>query len=54
MGGPGTGLDPTMWKVLFFSWMAMLALMTLLLLARYKLEAMRGDLEIVRREAEAA
>jgi len=54
MGGPGTGLDPTMWKVLFFSWMAMLALMTLLLLARYKLEAMRGDLDIVRREAEAA
>jgi heme exporter protein C len=54
MGGPGSGLDPTMWKVLFFSWMAMLGLMTLLLLARYKLEAMRGDLEIVRREAEAA
>jgi heme exporter protein C len=54
MGGPGSGLDPTMWKVLFFSWMAMLGLMTLLLLARYRLEAMRGDLEIVRREAEAA
>jgi heme exporter protein C len=54
MGGPGSGLDPKMWKVLFFSWMAMLGLMTLLLLARYKLEAMRGDLEFVRREAEAA
>jgi len=54
MGEPGSGLDPTMWNVLRFSWLAMLALMTLLLLARYRLEAMRGDLEIVRREAEAA
>ena len=54
MGEPGSGLDPLMYKVLFFSWFAMLALMTLLLVARYRLEAMRGDLEIVRREAEAA
>ena len=54
MGEPGSGLDPLMYKVLFFSWFAMLALMTLLLMARYRLEAMRGDLEIVRREAEAA
>jgi len=54
MGEPGSGLDPTMWSVLRFSWLAMLCLMTLLLLARYRLEAMRGDLEIVRREAEAA
>ncbi len=54
MGEPGSGLDPTMWNVLQFSWLAMLGLMTLLLLARYRLEAMRGDLEILRREAEAA
>jgi heme exporter protein C len=54
MGGTGSGLDPTMWRVLFLSWMAMLGLMTLLLMARYRLEAMREDLEIVRREAEAA
>ena len=54
MGEPGSGLDPLMYKVLFFWWVAMLGLMTLLLLARYRLEAMRGDLEIVRREAEAA
>ena len=53
MGEPGSGLDPTMWNVLQFSWLAMLGLMTLLLLARYRLEAMRGDLEILRREAEA-
>jgi len=54
MGEPGSGLDPTMWNVLRFSWLAMLGLMTLLLLARYRLEAMRGDLEILRRESEAA
>ncbi len=54
MGEPGSGLDPTMWNVLRFSWLAMLGLMTLLLLARYRLEAMRGDLEILHREAEAA
>jgi len=54
MGAPGSGLDPTMWNVLRFSWLAMLGLMTLLLLARYRLEAMRGDIEILRREAEGA
>jgi heme exporter protein C len=52
MGEPGSGLDPTMYKVLFFSWFAMLGLMTLLLLQRYKLEAMRGELEIVQRGME--
>src|SRR5712664_3043377 len=54
MGEPGSGLEPTMLSVLRFSWLAMLGLMTLLLLARYRLEAMRGDLEILRREGEAA
>src|SRR5271163_3517300 len=53
MGEPGSGLDPTMLKVLLFSWLPMLALMTLLIMARYRLEAMRGDLDLVRREAEA-
>jgi hypothetical protein len=43
-----------MYKVLFFTWFAMLGLMTLLLRQRYRLEAMRGDLEIVQRELEAA
>jgi heme exporter protein C len=52
MGEPGSGLEPTMYKVLFFSWFAMLGLMTLLLRQRYKLEAMRGDLEIVQRGVE--
>ena len=54
MGGPGSGLDPLMYKVLFFSWVAMLALMTLLLRQRYRLEAMRGDLETMQHELEAA
>jgi heme exporter protein C len=54
MGGPGAGLDPLMYKVLFFSWFVMLALMTLLLRQRYRLEAMRGDLETVQHELEAA
>src|SRR3984893_16911120 len=54
MGGPDSRLDPTMYKVLFFTWFAMLGLMTLLLRQRYRLEAMRGDLEIIQRESEAA
>ena len=53
MGEPGSGLDPTMLKVLLFSWLPMLALMTLLIMTRYRLEAMRSDLDLVRREAEA-
>jgi heme exporter protein C len=54
MGGPGSGLDPLMYKVLFFSWFAMLALMALLVRQRYRLEAMRGDLETMQHELEAA
>jgi heme exporter protein C len=54
MGEPGSGLDPMMLRVLLFSWLAMLGLMTLLLWQRYRLEAMRGDLEIIQRELEAA
>ena len=54
MGGSGSGLDHTMWMVLLFSWLAMSGLMILLMLARYRLEAMRGQLEIVRRESEVA
>jgi heme exporter protein C len=53
MGGSGSGLDATMWKVTFFSWFAMLALMALLIRARYLLESARGELEVVRHEAEA-
>jgi heme exporter protein C len=54
MGGPGSGLEATMWWVLFFSWFAMLALMALLIRARYGMEAARGALETLRHEAEEA
>jgi len=49
MGGAGSGLDPTMWKVLFFSWVALLSLLTVLLRQRYQLEAVAGECEILRR-----
>lgn len=54
MGGSGSGLNPVMWDVLFFSWFAMVTLMVLLMSARYQLEALRGEVEAVRQEAEAA
>src|SRR6201982_2069892 len=54
MGGAGSGLEPTMLKIFFFSILAMHALMVLLLIDRYGLEKMRGEAEIVRRELEAA
>lgn len=54
MGEQGSGLDPIMYKVLLFSWFAMLALMTLLIRQRYRLEAMRGDLETMQQELEVA
>jgi len=54
MGGPGSGLDPTMRAVLFFCWVPMLALMVLLMRSRYVLEEMREDIDVLRRESEAA
>jgi len=54
MGGSGSGLEPTMWYVLLFSWGAMLSLMALLVRARFEFEAVRGETELVRREAEGA
>ena len=54
MGGPGSGLEPTMLRIFFFSIFAMHALMVLLLVDRYELEKIRGEAEIVRRELEAA
>jgi len=53
MGGPNSGLDPTMAKVFFFSVLAMHVLMVFLVAERYRLERLRTDLELVRREAEA-
>jgi heme exporter protein C len=53
MGGPNSGLDPTMAKVFFFSVLVMHVLMVFLVTERYRLEKLRTDLELVRREAEA-
>jgi heme exporter protein C len=53
MGGPGSGLEPTMRTVFFFSVLAMHALMVLLLSERYRLEKMRGEFQDLLREAEA-
>lgn len=53
MGGPGSGLEPTMQKVFFFSVFALHSLMVFLLVERYRLEKLRGDFEVVRRELEA-
>ena len=53
MGGPGSGLEPTMRKVFFFSVLAMHALMVLFVVERYRLEQSRAELEVIRRETEA-
>jgi heme exporter protein C len=54
MGGADSGMDPVMFRVLLFAWLAMLGLMTLLLRQRYRLEAMRSEFETMRHELEAA
>jgi heme exporter protein C len=54
MGGPGSGLEPTMRAVFFFSVLALHALMVFLIVERYGLEKLRVELDAVRREAEAA
>jgi len=51
-GGSGSGLDPTMKAVLFFTWGATLALFTVLAHQRYRLEAVRFETELLRQEAE--
>jgi len=53
MGGQDSGLEPTMAKVFFFSVFALHALMAFLIWERYRLESMRAEFEVIRREAEA-
>jgi len=53
MGGEGSGLDPTMKKVLFFSVLAMHVLAAFLIVERYILEKMKSEVDILQREAEA-
>jgi heme exporter protein C len=52
MGGPGSGLEPTMRVVFFFNVLAMHILMAFLMAQRYGLEKLRGEVEAIRREAE--
>ena len=51
-GGEGSGLDPTMWKVLFFTWAAVSLLFALMTRQRYRLEAARYETEVLRQELE--
>src|SRR5208282_2390761 len=53
MGGPGSGLEPTMRKVFFFSVLAMHVLMIFLIRERYLLEQTSGKFQELRQEAEA-
>jgi heme exporter protein C len=53
MGGPNSGLEPTMRATFFFSVLALHALMVFLIAERYRLERLRAEFEVVRREAEA-
>jgi heme exporter protein C len=53
MGGQGSGLDPTMKAVFFFSALAMHVLMLFLVAERYALEKMQTETEFLAREVEA-
>jgi heme exporter protein C len=53
MGGPGSGLDPTMNKVFFFNVLAMHVFALFLIVERYILENMKNEVDILQREAEA-
>src|SRR5215831_18290810 len=54
MGGPGSGLEPTMKKVFLFNVLVMHVLMGFLVAQRYGLERLRGEVDAIRREVEAA
>ena len=51
-GGQGSGLDPTMWKVLLFTWAAVSLLFALMIRQRYRLESARYQTEVLRQELE--
>jgi heme exporter protein C len=53
MGGPNSGLEPTMRKVFFLNVLAMHVLAAFLITERYLLERNKHDVEILQREAEA-
>jgi heme exporter protein C len=51
-GGTGSGLDPPMWRVFLICWAALLGLMVLLVRQRYRLEALRHEVQELSVEAE--
>jgi heme exporter protein C len=53
MGGQGSGLDPTMKSVFFFSALAMHVFMLFLVAERYALEKMQTETDFLAREVEA-
>ena len=53
MGGQGSGLDPTMKAVFFFSALAMHVFMLFLIVERYALEKMQTETDFLTREVEA-
>ena len=54
MGGPNSGLAPGMRGTFFFAVLAMHVFMWFLIAERYALEKMRGDVALLRQEAEAS
>jgi heme exporter protein C len=54
MGGPGSGLEPTMKKVFWFWVMNLVVLMIFLIRERYQLEALRAEVQSIEREVEGA
>jgi heme exporter protein C len=50
--GDGGSLDPRMLRVLLLCWCATLGVMTLLIRIRYRLEALRAEVDAIRIEAE--
>lgn len=53
LGGQGSGLDPTMGKVMLLCVVAVLAVMILVLIDRYRLEELRHELELLHYEVES-
>ena len=54
MGGPNSGLAPGMRGTFFFAVLAMHVFKWFLIAERYALEKMRGDVALLRQEAEAS
>jgi heme exporter protein C len=52
-GGPGSGLDPTIGKVLVFCIFSVLCLMLLVLADRYRLESLRHEIDELGHDAES-